>query len=218
MGLKLEWMSCRHGEMNVLLPAVCSYYTVASSGSCCCRYTQWCGMAACKQGGPCYVVANLRRDVCDFEEEIIIFVPLPLVRAQGCGMSQGSPAKGQIRNVLVESARIARGAVEPLSLLKASAADAVLFPGGFGAAKNLSDFAVKGAQFDVHPEMRRVLTEFHDKKKPIGLACIAPVLAAKVIPGCSLTLGMSGPEVGDKWPHAGAVDNMRHLGVDIQNK
>ncbi|XP_063221310.1 ES1 protein homolog, mitochondrial-like [Bacillus rossius redtenbacheri] len=131
---------------------------------------------------------------------------------------KGSPAEGQTRNVLVESARIARGAVQPLSALSAAAADAVLFPGGFGAAKNLSDFAVSGAQFTVHPEVRRVLTEFHASKKPIGLACIAPVLAAKVIPGCTLTLGASGPEAGDKWPHAGAVDNVRPLGVNLELK
>ena len=41
------------------------------------------------------------------------------------------------RNVLVESARIARGNISPLSTLSATSYDAVVFPGGFGAAKNL---------------------------------------------------------------------------------
>ena len=85
------------------------------------------------------------------------------------------------RNVLIESARISRGAVEKLSDLKATSdIDAVVFPGGFGAAKNLSDFAFKGTDMTVDPEVERVLKEFNKSGKPIALCCIAPILAAKV--------------------------------------
>jgi enhancing lycopene biosynthesis protein 2 len=99
------------------------------------------------------------------------------------------------RNVLEESARIARGKIAPLASLKASDFDAVVFPGGFGAAKNLCDFASNGPDCSVQTDVARTLREFHAAKKPIGLCCIAPVLAARVLgtasggPGCTLTIG-----------------------------
>jgi enhancing lycopene biosynthesis protein 2 len=101
----------------------------------------------------------------------------------------------QARNVLVESARIARGAIRPLAQLRAADFDGVVFPGGFGAAKNLSDFATKGAACTVEPHVQRVIKEFHGAGKPVGLCCIAPVLAARTLgtaaggPGVSVTLG-----------------------------
>jgi enhancing lycopene biosynthesis protein 2 len=106
----------------------------------------------------------------------------------------GKPT-GQKRRVLTESARIARGEVEALTACRAKDFDAVFFPGGFGAAKNLCDFASKGAECTVQPEVARVIREFHGAEKPMGMCCIAPVLAAKVLgragggPGCRLTLG-----------------------------
>lgn len=101
----------------------------------------------------------------------------------------GSPVDGQSRNVLEESARIARGNVKPLNQLLSSQFDAVVFPGGFGAAKNLSTFAVDGTKMKVNKDVERVLREFHSAKKPIGLCCISPVLAANVIKGCQVTIG-----------------------------
>lgn len=107
----------------------------------------------------------------------------------------GQPAPGETRNVLVESARIARGKVRPLAQLRAQDFDAVIFPGGFGAAKNLCDFATKGAACAVSPEVEKVVKAFHGAGKPVGMCCIAPVLAAKVLgkgsggPGVSVTIG-----------------------------
>jgi enhancing lycopene biosynthesis protein 2 len=89
-------------------------------------------------------------------------------------------SKKEQRNVLEESARIARGNIADLSMIKAADIDAVIFPGGFGAAKNLSDFAVNGAISTVNEEVKRLLIEMHEAKKPIGLACISPVIAARV--------------------------------------
>ena len=86
----------------------------------------------------------------------------------------------QSRNVLNESARIARCAVKPLSELNANDVEAVVVPGGFGAAKNLSDFGFKGAEMTVNGEVEKVLKEFHQAGKPIALCCIAPIIAAKV--------------------------------------
>lgn len=93
------------------------------------------------------------------------------------------------RNVLTESARIARGEIGDLAELNATKFDAVVFPGGFGAAKNLCDFATKGADMSVDPLVEKTLKDFYGSKKFIGLMCIAPVLAARALPGVSVTIG-----------------------------
>lgn len=90
-------------------------------------------------------------------------------------------SSGEIRNVLVESARIARGDIRDLKELKISTADAVIFPGGFGAALNLCNFAQTGADCSVNPDVERVVKEFHSAKKPLGFICIAPAIGAKVL-------------------------------------
>ncbi len=108
--------------------------------------------------------------------------------------ASGQPAR-ESRNCLVEAARISRGDIANLASLKADDFDAVVFPGGFGAAKNLCSFAKDGPDCTVNPHAERVIKEFHAAKKPIGLCCIAPVLAAKVLgkaaggPGCRVTIG-----------------------------
>lgn len=81
---------------------------------------------------------------------------------------------GARRKVLVESARIARGNIKNLKQVTAAELDAVIFPGGFGAALNLCDFGQKGAAASVDPEVARLVREMHAAKKPIGAICIAP--------------------------------------------
>jgi enhancing lycopene biosynthesis protein 2 len=88
---------------------------------------------------------------------------------------------GEKRNILVESARIARGNIRDIKDVKAADLDAIIFPGGFGAAKNLCDFAVKGAAASVNSEVARLLKEMAAAGKPIGAICIAPVLIAAVL-------------------------------------
>lgn len=92
------------------------------------------------------------------------------------------------RNVLHESARIARGHVRALSHLKAADFDAIAFPGGFGAALNLSTWAQAGAACSVLPDVERVLNEFYMAEKPIGAICIAPAVVARVLGGEGVTL------------------------------
>ncbi|XP_052772798.1 putative glutamine amidotransferase-like class 1 domain-containing protein 3B, mitochondrial [Mya arenaria] len=121
------------------------------------------------------------------------------------------------RNVLVESARIARGKISSLSNLKATDYDAVIFPGGFGAAKNLSSFAVDGANMTVNTDVERVIKEFHNNGKPIGLCCIAPVLAARVLPGCEVTVGQDKDD-GGSWPYAGTAGAIATMGTKHVNK
>lgn len=94
------------------------------------------------------------------------------------------------RNVLTESARIARGAVKDVRELKAEDFDALIIPGGFGAAKNLSDFAFNGPACQVQPDVLAAAQAFAQAGKPIGLICIAPHLAAKIYgEGVACTIG-----------------------------
>ncbi len=96
----------------------------------------------------------------------------------------------QKRNVLVESARIARGEVKSLRELNVADFDALLVPGGFGAAKNLCDFALSGADMVIHEDVFTVCHAFAQAGKPAGYACIAPALIPQVYgQGVQLTIG-----------------------------
>ncbi|XP_047419201.1 glutamine amidotransferase-like class 1 domain-containing protein 3, mitochondrial [Sciurus carolinensis] len=126
--------------------------------------------------------------------------------------TKGQPSESEGRNVLTESARIARGKISDLAQLSAANHDAAIFPGGFGAAKNLSTFATDGKDCKVNKDVERVLKEFHGAGKPIGLCCIAPVLAAKVLRGVEVTVGHE-QEEGGKWPYAGTAEAIKALGA-----
>ncbi len=91
-----------------------------------------------------------------------------------------APIEGESRDVLTESARIARGEIDDLARVKGDQFDAFILPGGFGAAKNLCTFAAEGANCDVDADVERVLKEAHEAGRPIGFACIAPAVAASV--------------------------------------
>lgn len=99
-------------------------------------------------------------------------------------------AQQEQRNVLTEAARIARGNIKPLSDIQAAEFDAVVLPGGFGAAKNLSDFAFKGAEAQVLPQLKEAISQFSSEQKPAGFICIAPAMIPLLYPaGTSLTIG-----------------------------
>jgi enhancing lycopene biosynthesis protein 2 len=102
--------------------------------------------------------------------------------------SKGQPMD-QERNVMVESARIARGKISPLSKLNPADYDAIVLPGGFGAAKNLSTYAFDGAAMHVLPELEQVLRKMHELKRPIGAMCISPVILAKIFGKVEVTIG-----------------------------
>jgi enhancing lycopene biosynthesis protein 2 len=85
------------------------------------------------------------------------------------------------RNVLAESARIARGEIRDIHAVSADDIDALIIPGGFGAAKNLSDFAVRGPDCQVHPEVQRLLEDMAGRSKPIGAMCIAPATVVRAL-------------------------------------
>jgi enhancing lycopene biosynthesis protein 2 len=94
------------------------------------------------------------------------------------------------RNVLIESARIARGKILPLTNFSASDYDVLIFPGGFGVAKNLCNYAFKDHECTVHPEVASTINDMYKAGKPIGSLCISPVMLAKVIGNkIQLTIG-----------------------------
>lgn len=111
------------------------------------------------------------------------------------------------RNALKESARIARGDIRPLSELEDGDYDAVVFPGGFGAALTLCTFGRDGAGCTVNPEVRRLVETAHAAGKPIAAMCIAPVILARCIPGVRVTIGNDSGT-------ASAVESMGAVHVD----
>ncbi len=134
------------------------------------------------------------------------------------------PVEGESRNVLVESARIARGHISKLSSLNIDRFDAVVFPGGFGAAKNLCTYAVDGAHCDIDPEVARVIKEAHARGKVIGALCIAPVVVARALKeeGVKpvLTIGSDAATAGDL-RSMGAENqpaSVSEIAVDERNK
>ncbi len=93
------------------------------------------------------------------------------------------------RNVLIESARIARGKIKPLNLYDPESFDAVILPGGFGVAKNLCSFAFEGSDCTVDPEVELSVIASIEAGIPVGALCITPVLMAKILPGAKVTIG-----------------------------
>ncbi len=124
----------------------------------------------------------------------------------------GEVVEGESRNVLVESARIARGAVRDVAEVSADELDALILPGGFGAAKNLCNFAVQGAGCEVDPGVARLVRQVHEQGKPVAAICIAPALLAKV-------LGDEGPAVtiGTDLDTADAIEAMgaKHVNCPV---
>ena len=109
------------------------------------------------------------------------------------------------RNVLVESARIARGEIQDIAKVKAADFDAAIFVGGFGAATNLSDFAARGAECQVEANTLKFAKALYAAEKPMGFVCISPVLAAKICDaGVVLTAGED-TAVAEKLEQMGAV-------------
>lgn len=116
------------------------------------------------------------------------------------------------RNVLIESARLARGEIIDLADANPDDYDGLIFPGGFGAAKNLSNFAVNGADMVVNEQVLAFSQAVHKQRKVIALVCIAPALAPKIIgEGVQCTIGNDADT-------AAAIQSMggvhRHCSVD----
>jgi enhancing lycopene biosynthesis protein 2 len=124
------------------------------------------------------------------------------------------------RNVLVESARIARGNIMPLSEYRAADYDAILFPGGFGAALNLSTYGRDGANMQVNPDVEQAVKNTYHQRKVIGAMCIAPVVIAKILGLGTVTIGSDRDTAADI-ERLGAIHQPTGKGgvaIDLQNR
>ncbi|WP_250657893.1 isoprenoid biosynthesis glyoxalase ElbB [Alkalimarinus coralli] len=125
----------------------------------------------------------------------------------------GEVEYGETRNTLVEAARLARGEIKDLSALDVKDYDAIIFPGGFGAAKNLSDYAVNGSSMVINLQVKTIAQAFARASKPAGYICIAPTLIAGIYEeGAKCT-------VGNDADTAAAIETMgaKHINCEVEN-
>ncbi len=128
------------------------------------------------------------------------------------------------RNVLVESARIARGKIIDIKDAKSEHLDALIFPGGYGAAKNICSYAVKGVDCEVNLDTATLIQEMNKAKKPIGVICIAPAILAKILGGigikATITIGNDRTTANDieKMGAKHKISSVSEVVVDRKNK
>lgn len=138
----------------------------------------------------------------------------------------------ETRNALVEAARIARGEISDLAQVKASELDGLVIPGGFGAAKNLTTWAFNGPDGEINAEVKRIINEFVQAKKPIVGLCMGPTVIAKALENAGLSQQLTVGSTAEKSPYeieaiskgmekVGAVAQMktvREIAVDAENR
>ncbi len=136
--------------------------------------------------------------------------------------SAGKIQDREKRKVLIESARISKGEITDLAEAKPEKLDGLIFPGGFGAAKNLCDFAYKQENCQVNKDVKKIIESMHSAGKPQGFICIAPVLAAKVLGPFSpqLTIGNNKETAGllEKMGAKHIITKVEDIAYDQQNK
>jgi enhancing lycopene biosynthesis protein 2 len=120
--------------------------------------------------------------------------------------------------VLVEAARIARGDIKPLSDYKAEEFDAILFPGGFGAVKNLCTFAFDGVDCKVNPDVEAAVRSTVVAEKPVGALCISPVFIAKILGDVKVTIGQDAETAQAVENMGGVHENTTHGEIVIDEK
>jgi enhancing lycopene biosynthesis protein 2 len=142
-------------------------------------------------------------DGAEIQEAVCTLLSLDRRKAKVIAMAPGvdqmhvvdhvksAPVDGARRSVLAESARIVRGQIVDMSTVGAKDLDALVFPGGFGVAKNLCSFATEGRGMKVIPQVERLVREVRSAGKPMGFICIAPVIAARIFgpDGVTVTVG-----------------------------
>tara|TARA_Y100001933_G_C19009499_1_gene568139 strand:+ start:943 stop:1599 length:657 start_codon:yes stop_codon:yes gene_type:complete len=130
----------------------------------------------------------------------------------------------EFRNVLVESARIARGNIKDLAEIRGEDLDALIIPGGLGVAKNLSDYAMSGSECSINPDVYRLVVEMLISKKPIGAICIAPAMMSKILSeenlSANLTVGSDATTSKDIETMGSQHQNCstREVVIDVKNK
>lgn len=127
---------------------------------------------------------------------------------------------GEKRNVLVEAARIARGAITALEKVTAEDFDALVIPGGFGAAINLTTWGLMGAKGDINPDVKRIILECVAKRKPIAALCMGPTVVAKALEnsGYNAVLSPGTTEEPSPYDIGEIVTEMKSLGSIVELK
>ena len=127
-------------------------------------------------------------------------------------------AMNEARNVLTEAARIARGKIKALTEYRVADFDALIFPGGFGVAKNLCTYAVDGTDCHVDRVVEAAIRDTHRAGKPIGALCISPVLITRVLGDVTVTIGNDPSTVSDITAMGGRHETKRHGEVSVDKK
>ncbi len=124
------------------------------------------------------------------------------------------------RNVLVESARIARGNVKSIDELNAFHFDALVIPGGFGAAKNLNQWAINGPDGDIDTLVQIAIRAFVDSGKPVCGLCMGPTVIAKALQGSGISVSLTVGTTTEPSPYdiAAISRGMQSLGVKPEMK
>ena len=124
------------------------------------------------------------------------------------------------RNVLIESARIARGQIKDLQEIKASDFDALMMPGGFGTAKNITKWAFDGPSGDILPELKSLILDFVNQSKPIAALCMSPTTVAKALEGSGHHAKLSVGSTVEASPYdiAGISGGMDSIGVQAESR
>ncbi|MDC9615037.1 isoprenoid biosynthesis glyoxalase ElbB [Xenorhabdus khoisanae] len=129
--------------------------------------------------------------------------------------------KKESRHVMEESARITRGNIQPLSQVDINELDALIIPGGFGAAKNLCNFAFKGSDCEINKELLSIIQGMHQQGKPMGFMCISPVMVPKILgKPIKVTIG-NDPETAAQIEKMGGIHvecPVDSIVVDFENK
>ena len=123
------------------------------------------------------------------------------------------------RNVLTEAARIARGKIRALAEYRADEFDALIFPGGFGVAKNLCTYAFDGPECYVDRIVEEAIRSTHNAGKPIGALCISPIIITRVLGDITVTIGSDAATIADIIKLGGRHENKNHgeVSVDMKN-
>lgn len=131
----------------------------------------------------------------------------------------GSEMK-ESRNVLIESARIARGDVLDLAEISVDDYDALVMPGGFGTAKNISKWAFEGPDGPILPEVQDLIRAFVNQAKPIAALCMSPTTIAKALQGSGLAAKLSVGSAVEASPYdiAAISTGMESIGMQAQSK
>jgi enhancing lycopene biosynthesis protein 2 len=125
----------------------------------------------------------------------------------------GSEVGEEERNILEESARLARGKIKEITEYNPKDFDGLIFPGGFGIVKNVSNYAIKGADCELFPDVIKAIQDTIDAKKPIGAECITPAMMAAYLKGATVTIGNDKETVHNIQKMGGHHVETKHDGV-----